>query len=177
MLTLAPDDLALFLAAHGTKEGWRHLSWLCDFAEFMRKHPDIDWLSLLGRAQRLGCSRSLLLAVALATTLLDAPAPALLIHAARKNSAVRALEDKAKSRMERSASEEKITIFRDRLATHDRLRDRIWPVSILIFTRTVGDYRIIPLPKPLWALYYLIRPFRLLLKAAELLAGTKKARR
>ena len=26
-------DLALFLAAHGTKKGWRSLIWVCDFAE------------------------------------------------------------------------------------------------------------------------------------------------
>src|SRR5262249_55499649 len=40
--TLAHDDLALFLAAHGTKEGWRSLGWVCDFAEFLRKCRDID---------------------------------------------------------------------------------------------------------------------------------------
>src|SRR5262245_41496641 len=31
--TLAPDDLAPFLAAQGMKEGWRKLIWVCDFAE------------------------------------------------------------------------------------------------------------------------------------------------
>src|SRR5262249_31296864 len=47
VLTLAQDDLALFSAAHGTKEGWRSLIWVCDFAELLRKYQDIDWVAVL----------------------------------------------------------------------------------------------------------------------------------
>ena len=36
--TLAENDLALFLAAHDTKEGWRNRIWLRDFAELLRKN-------------------------------------------------------------------------------------------------------------------------------------------
>src|SRR6516165_1086088 len=43
VLSLARDDLALYLAAHGTKEGWRNLLWLCDFEEFLRLYEDVDW--------------------------------------------------------------------------------------------------------------------------------------
>ena len=66
--TLARDDLALFLAAHGTKEGWRSLIWVCDFAEFLRKHQDINWAAILDRAQRSHSLRPLLLAMVLAST-------------------------------------------------------------------------------------------------------------
>src|SRR5450755_4548201 len=31
VLTLAPDDLVLFLAVHATKHGWINLGWICDF--------------------------------------------------------------------------------------------------------------------------------------------------
>ena len=50
--SLAHDDLALFLAAHGTKEGWRSLLWLCDFAEFLRRlsGPGLDRHSGAGGA-------------------------------------------------------------------------------------------------------------------------------
>src|SRR5262249_38837956 len=71
--TLAPDDLALFLAAHGTKEGWGRLLWVCDFAQFLRRYQDIDWMAVLDRAQRSHSSRALLLAVLLSCQLLDAP--------------------------------------------------------------------------------------------------------
>src|SRR5262249_19701779 len=71
--TLAPDDLALFLAAHGTKEGWRSLVWVSDFGEFLRRYPDIDWADVFDRSQRANSSRPLLLAITLASVLLEAP--------------------------------------------------------------------------------------------------------
>src|SRR5262249_7102463 len=78
--TLAHDDLALFLAAHGTKEGWLSLKWVCDFAELLRKYQDIDWVAVLDRAHRSHSSRSLLLATDLAPTLFDPPPPPPLAH-------------------------------------------------------------------------------------------------
>jgi hypothetical protein len=167
--TLAHDDLALLLAAHGTREGWRYLKWTCDFAEILRKYQDINWITVLGRAERSNCSRSLQLAMVLASTLLDAPAPPELIEKARCNSAVQQLAEKAKLRMLRAAPEAKFRQFLDGLNTHDRLRHRLWPVVTQLTTRTVGDYQAMPLPKLLWGIYHLTRPFRLMTKAAEMI--------
>src|SRR5262249_16940721 len=99
VLTLAHDDLALFLAAHGTKEGWRSLIWVCDFAEVLSKYEGVDWMEVLRHAQRLHSSRSLLLAIFLAADLLGAKAPLQLIDKARNNSRVRALAKDAKFKM------------------------------------------------------------------------------
>src|SRR5262249_43654161 len=93
--TLANEDLALFLAVHGPKERWRSLVWVCDFAELLRKNEDMEWLALFDLTKRARCSRPLLLAMLLASTLLDAPAPAKLIDKARNDSAVRALVEEA----------------------------------------------------------------------------------
>jgi hypothetical protein len=165
--TLADDDLALFLAAHGTKEGWRSLIWLCDFAEFLRKYQEIDWAAVLDRAQRSHSSRSLLLAVALASALLDAPVPSALVDRALRNSAVRALAEKARLRMLRTVPEGELAEFLNGLNTEDRLGQRLRRVAVLLTTRTVGDYKAMPLPKSLWGIYYFTRPFRLARKVAE----------
>jgi hypothetical protein len=167
--TLANDDLALFLAAHGTKEGWRSLKWVCDFAEVLRNYRDIDWMAVFGRAERSNCLRSLQLAMVLASTLLEAPAPSELIEEASANSAVLLLVEKAKLRMLRAVPEGELRQFLDSLNTHDRIRHRLWPVVALVTTRTVGDYQAMPLPKLLWGTYYLTRPFRLMMKAAEMI--------
>jgi Uncharacterised nucleotidyltransferase len=167
--TLAQDDLALFLAAHGTKEGWRLLKWICDFAEVLRKYRDIDWAAVFDRAEQANSSRPLLLATLLASTLLDAPAAPELIDKARNNSAVRALAEKAQLRMRRTAPEGELGTFLDGLNTHDRMTHRLSPIGTLLTTRTVGDHRAMPLPKSLWGLYYLTRPFRLATKAAEMI--------
>jgi len=167
--TLVHDDLALYLAAHGTKEGWRYLKWVCDFAEFVRKYRNISWETMLDRAKQFHSSRSLQLAMVLASRLLDAPAPVKLIDKAWDNSAIRALANEAHARMLRTDPERELRVFISGLSTHDRLRHRLWPVATLLTTRTVGDYQLMPLPKSLWGIYYVTRPFRLVAKAAELI--------
>jgi Uncharacterised nucleotidyltransferase len=167
--TFAKADLALFLAAHGTKEGWRRLNWVCDFAELLRKYRHIDWSEVFERAHRAHSSRSLLLAIFLAVTLLEAPAPVDLIERARNNPAIRALADKARLRMLSMAQQGELEEFIGGLDTHDKLRHRLWPIATLLVTRTVGDYRTMPLPKSLWGIYYVTRPFRLASKAARMM--------
>lgn len=166
--TLSRDDLALFLVAHGTKEGWRSLNWLCDFAEFLHKYQDIDWVAILDRAQRTHSLRPLLLAIVLSSALLDAPTPAALKEKARKNEAVQALAEKAKLRMLRSAPTQEFVEFLSDLNTRDRLRHKLWPIVTLLTTRTVSDYQAMPLPKSLWSIYYLTRPFRLTTKIMKM---------
>jgi hypothetical protein len=167
--TLAPEDLAPFLAAHGTMHGWGSLIWVCDFAELLRKHRDIDWHAIFERAQRARSSRPLLLAILLASTLLDAPAPAELLTKAQVNSTVTALASRAQLEMHRSDPSGDFAEFLNGLATHDLVRHRLWPVATLLVTRTVNDHQAMPLPKPLWAIYHLTRPFRLVGKAAQML--------
>jgi Uncharacterised nucleotidyltransferase len=169
--TLGQDDLALLLAAHGTKEGWRSLNWVCDFAELLRNHRDIGWIAVLDRAQRSHSSRSVLLAIALAATLLDAPAPAAMVDAAWNNPTVRALAEQAKLRMLRTDREEPLEEFLSGLNTHDRLRHRLWPLATVLITRTVSDYEAMPLPKSLWGLYHFTRPFRLAGKIIKMMPG------
>ncbi len=178
--TLSRVDLVLFMAAHGTKEGWRSLIWVCDFAELLHKYQEIDWVGVLDRAHRSHSSRPLLLAITLASTLLDAPAPVALIDRARKNSAVQALAEEAKLRMlsavpEHAVPDEEFGEFLKGLKTHDRLRHRLWPVATLLTTRTVGDYRAMPLPKFLWGIYYLTRPFRLAMNVFVMMLWSKKS--
>jgi hypothetical protein len=165
--TLAPDDLALFLAAHGTKEGWRSLGWVCDFAELVRNCNDIDWVEVIERAQRAYCSRMLLLAMFLASTLLDAPGPAHMVDKARSSPQVRALAQKAQYKMLHPDAQDEDWKFLNTLGSHDRFWRKLWPIATLLTTRTVGDYQAMPLPKSLWGIYYLTRPFRVARKVAK----------
>src|SRR6516164_2632125 len=124
VLSLARDDLALYLAAHGTKEGWRNLLWLCDFAEFLRRHRDLDWIAILERAARSHSSRQLLLAIELAATMLDGPAPAELLDRARHSPAVQSLARRARERMLLTAPKGNWE-FRFGLNTHDKWLHRL----------------------------------------------------
>lgn len=167
--TLADDDLALFLAAHGTKERWRDLIWLCDFAELLRNSGNIDWNVVFHRAERAHLSRPLLSGIFLASSLLGAPASAELVDRARQNPAVQSLAKKAMAAMLRAAPAGEVGDLLDSLEAYDHWRHKLAPVIALISTRTVGDYEAMPLPKALWPVYYFTRPFRL---AAKIMAMT-----
>src|SRR5262249_33632194 len=137
----------------------------------VRQHQGIDWRAIFDRAQQARSSRPLLLATFLAFTLLDAPAPAELVDKARSNRAVRAWAEKTQLAMLRPTPEGELGEFLQGLNTHDLLRDRIWPVATLLVTRTVNDYQAMPLPKSLWGVYHLIRPFRLLARIVQMLGS------
>ena len=134
--------------------------WLCDFAEFLRRFQDLDWIAILERAMRSHSSRQLLLAIELAATLLDAPALPDLLKKARNSPAVQSLARRARERMLLTAPRGSWE-FRFGLNTHDKFLHRLLPIKALLTTRTVGDHQAMPLPKSLWGLYYLTRPFRL----------------
>jgi putative nucleotidyltransferase-like protein len=172
--TLADDDLALFLAAHGTKERWRDLIWLCDFAELLKNRSGLDWNAVFHRAERSHLSRPLLLGMFLASSLLSAPAPAELVDRARQNPAVRSLARKAVAGMLRAAPASEVGQLLDSLEAFDHWRHKFGPVVALLTIRTISDYEAMPLPKALWHVYYFIRPFRLMTKIiATMVSGAK----
>ncbi len=72
---LSPQHLLLILCVHGSKHLWERLIWLCDIAELVARDPAIEWKPLLENARSLGALRMLLLGLALAQSLLDAPLP------------------------------------------------------------------------------------------------------
>ena len=158
--TLANDDLVLFLAAHGTKEGWRSLKWVCDFAEVLRKCQDINWKHVVGRAKKSNCMRSLELAMVLASTLLGTPAPTELIAKASDNSAIHLLAEKAKLRMLRVVPEGELRQLLDGFNTHDKAQG---------LARLSHDSNCARLPSVLFDNTVLTRPLRLMVKAAEMI--------
>jgi hypothetical protein len=174
--TLARDDLALFLAAHGAKDGWTRLKWLVDFAVYICGNQDIQWEAIMRRAQHAHASRAVLLAVLLASDLLDAPVPTRVLARARADKAVCSLAEAALERMLKNMPFLEFGDFLGALKSYDRLRDRLLSCVTLLTTRTAADYQAMPLPKSLWGIYYATRPFRLVLKAARMLLAAQKYR-
>jgi len=162
--TIGGADLALLLAGHGTKEGWRSLGWICDFALLLDRRRELDWPTIHRRARARGCGDCILLACAMVERLLGAVVPGSLAVQVRENARVEAL-----------ASALAADLRRDRPGAGRRhnladleLCDSRWArlaASLRIgLTPTVSDYHALPLPPPLWPLYRVTRPFRLVLK-------------
>jgi hypothetical protein len=72
---LAPEDLLIVLCVHGSKHAWEQLKWVCDVAEVLRSHPDLDWERIFANATAWHCQRLMHMGLALAHRVLDAPIP------------------------------------------------------------------------------------------------------
>ena len=160
---LGPDVLAFFLAGHGAKEGWRCLGWVCDFAEFYQQHSDMNWIALWERANRQNRGRSILVGLSLAAKLLTVRVDTRLLEHAERDSAVRALVELAVHRMMHLTDAEiwKPETELTNLELCETWFDKLNALWVLASTRTTGDYEVLPLPRSLWRLYHVTRPFRL----------------
>jgi len=177
--TLGRADLALFLAGHGAKEGWRCLGWVSDFTMFMEKHSDLDWRNLLDRARRRGCGRSVLVGCQLAAQLLGARVDADLLGLAENDVQVRLAAEALVRRIRNGhpvpASDHEL----GDLELCENWQQKARAIGKVLITRTVSDYVSMPLPRPLWRIYHLTRPFRLTSKIITNLGsiGSEERRR
>lgn len=165
--TLGGANLALLLAGHGTKERWKKLGWVRDFAVLAERHPDLDWHSVFVRARAAGCGNAVLLGCAVAHELLDMPIASALAPEIARNARVRDLAGAIVGTTRSGRPFAPVRPYLEDLDLCDRRWDKIASVVRQGMTRTVGDYESWPLPPPLWGVYRLTRPFRLLAKQAR----------
>jgi len=164
--TLSGANLALLLAGHGTKEAWKKLGWVRDFATLVQREPDLDWGGIFRRAQARRCGNAVLLGCVLAEELLGVPVPPALAKIVQGCSAVRTNADAILGLMRHGAPLAPVRPYLEDLVLCDRRWDRVKSVVRQGLTRTAGDYLAWPLPPPWWRLYHLTRPFRLVFKAS-----------
>jgi hypothetical protein len=160
----AVEDLLVVLCVHASKHCWSRIGWVCDVAELVRAHPDLDWREALERARALGAERMVLLGLVLAQELLGAPLPAAMVPSrVAADGRVRVLA----RRVARWVYDDTVPAERSleaalfHLAMRERGRDKFRYGRRLAFTATVGDWETVPLPGALFSLYRFLRPARL----------------
>jgi len=158
---IAGPDLALLLAGHGTKERWRSLGWVVDFAVLVERQGDLDWASIHARAQAQGCGDNVLLACALAERLLGVAVPRPLALLLGRSARVDRLASALIEGLRHGGRGPQAVRNLADIDVCDRRWDRIAASVKLALTPTVSDYRAMPLPSSLWPLYRVTRPFRL----------------
>lgn len=161
---LAPEVLFLFLCAHGARHHWDRLKWVCDITEMVRSNPDLDWDRIRARAHDVGAQRVLDMSVIMASTLLDAPLPEEVLLLADG--------DAVASRLATTAATDLLASGRDfladgnarlrfRLSMKERWRDRFRYLAQYVTQPMETDYQSFALPRPLWFLYPIVRPMRI----------------
>ncbi len=162
--TLGAEDLLLLLCLHGTKHVWGSLGWVCDVAQVLRAHPNLDWGVLLRRAMRFRTTRALHLGLFLAIELLNAQVPEFIrqgiasdakVHWLARSVRIQLFEDPSWHLNTRAQS---LFLMRSR----DTLRDSLRCGMERVFQPTKAEGWVVDLPRALFALYYLLRPMRLL---------------
>ncbi|MFO1086727.1 MAG: nucleotidyltransferase family protein [Reyranellaceae bacterium] len=158
-------DLALLLAGHGTKEAWRSLDWICDIAMLVDRCTGLDWLEIYRRARRRHCGDAVLLACTLAEQLLGTAVPSPLVRLLAENVRVPRLARVLIEELRRGRSPAQLREGVTDLDLCETRGARMKAILTLALSCTAGDYTALPLPRSMWPLYHVIRPFRLAAKA------------
>lgn len=157
-----PETTLLVLCMHGSKHIWSRLLWICDLSYLLARFPSLDWKHITNQARRAGLSRALALGMLLAHRVCCAPLPEEILR--------RFEADTTASELAQSIEE---SLF-DRpgqlpvgrvpynvrlLGLQDRLRLLLSPN---FFRPNERDRNFVRLPRHLHALYFLVRPLRIL---------------
>jgi hypothetical protein len=160
---LSPEIALLVLCMHGSKHVWSRLIWICDVAQLLASFPGLDWEEVTQEAKRVGLWRTLALGVLLAHQVAGATVPQTLLRRFESDAVAWSL---ARHTQETwfdapgSAPPCRIPYRVQLLGFKDRVR---LPLSLDFLRPNERDRMAVDLPPSLEALYYLIRPIRLLL--------------
>jgi hypothetical protein len=162
--TFSPEDTLLILCVHADTHLWERLTWLCDIARLLDAYPALDWGQVLRRARDSGSDRILFLGLRVAGDVLGARVPEDIGRRVRADAAVAALAAEVTARLFRDDAPEPVTLDLEKSVFQLRSRPRLWDKLRLAATPNETDWALLPLPRPLYPLYYVVRPFRLLVK-------------
>lgn len=164
-------ELLLYLTMHGSRHGWGRLAWICDIAELIRVHQEIDWETQIEQARLLGGERNLALGLLLANQLLDAPLPEKVLERIKTDTVVCSVaEDVHKLLFRDNDDSLDISYFHHyHPKMKERFRDRVrlhlhyyYRYARLAITPNAQDRAFLRLPKFLYSLHYIARPIRLI---------------
>jgi hypothetical protein len=169
VFSFAPQDLLLYLAAQGGWDQWLDLRRICDLAEFLRRYPEIDLEPGLRTAGGLGGLRSMLAGLSLASTLLGAELPESILSQIRADATVTRLVERSIRKLRKNVDPgESVSRYLFQIRAKEGFRRKIALAYSILFDRTAEDGNWIMLPRPLWWLYPLLRPLRMILKLLRL---------
>jgi len=178
--TFSAEDTALLLAVHGGKHLWERLSWLADFAESLQ---NLDWPVLELRAREARAERLLLLALAIAEDVLQAPIPPEFSTAIRNDNVVQATaasitrdlfanknnQDQeagnTNSYTDKNASQQSLSRWSTLLQLADNRWDAMRGAARFALASGPREWESVRLPDSLFAFYPLVRLATLLRNA------------
>lgn len=158
--TFGAEDSVLYQSMHGAKHLWRRLEWIVALAGSLRS--EIDWETLVRRAERTRMTRMLALGLRLVKEFGDVPIPYHVLGTIDADKAMERLSAKIRERIfsiSGPAGSRETNLYNLRIM--DRKRDALISALRAIFVPTFTDWQAVRLPASLHGLYYAVRPLRL----------------
>lgn len=161
--TLTNEDMLLMLCLHNAGHRWARLAWICDVNELI--NTGVDLLKVVKSAEKLYIKRILLINLNLARDLLDLEIPHEISDFIEKDKNVGQLTDTIKQKI--FGETEDISLFQE-IQLSLKMRDKLsYGIKDAMRNATVPtplEWNELNLPIFLYPLYYIYRPFNLLIK-------------
>jgi len=160
--TFGPEDLVLYEAMHGAKHLWRRLEWISSLAESLRATPEINWGTIVERAEKAHATRILALGLRLVAEFSDVKIPDHVLASIDRDQAMQRMSAQIRSQLFTTfgaAESTETNLYNLRIM--DRKRDALVSALRSIFVPTLPDWQSLTLPASLHSLYYAYRPLRL----------------
>jgi hypothetical protein len=160
---LDPEATLLVLCMHGSKSIhiWSRLVWICDVAQLLASTPDLKWNEIGEEAKWLGLWRALALGVLLANRIAGAEVPQAVLRSFESDATALNLAKHIEENLFAAPGSTPVGRVPYNVQLLD-FRDRVRLLCSPSFLQpNERDRAVLRLPKPLHALYYLIRPLRI----------------
>jgi len=161
------EMLIIYLVTHGAKHNWERVEWLLDIAKIIQNHS-INWQELSQLMKRTKTEKILLSTLYLCHTILDLKLPPEIIKQINKPKYL-----KLSKQFEELFYQDFRSLITQKVATKKiskiqyLLLDGFTNKSLFVLSLlkpTEVDFQVIQLPNSLKFLYYIIRPFNILLR-------------
>ena len=166
VLSLKPEVQVLILCAQGAEDYWNQLGKICDVAMLVHRHPELDWDALIMLSKQLDVLPRILLGLALINSLYGVALPGEIQELLKDLRSIQRLVNTVQQDiLLKNSCQPKARLTLPRFIYQLRLMNdwKNQARSVLaIMTPTLADLAAISLPKSLFFVYYLLRPFRLI---------------
>jgi len=158
--TLSPEDLLVYLCAHGGKHLWARLGWICDIAALIEARRDMNWTVALATAKRHEARRVVRVGLQLVSQMFGTQLPDEVVRWMRGDAGTASLARDIENRLfpDPRPHQSSWEACRLNLRMMQGLANKIRYFAGIVITPGEAEWRILRLPSWLYPLYY---PFRM----------------
>jgi len=160
--TCSNEILLVYLCMHGSKHCWERIGWILDIDKIIRHYPKLNWELIQKLSIELECETMLHLGLELSNTLFNTPI--ILQYKHNKNLITKTINSFIYLPKDSTELNNNLNVFKYHYQLNDTLNQKLKFLIRTIFPINAQDILHINLPKNLYFLYFIIKPFRLFIK-------------